>query len=61
MCLSVLPTYLTAYYLSVFRGQKKAMDPLELEGQFVSFHVVLGIEPGSFGRAASVLNIGPSS
>lgn len=36
----------------------KVSNPLELESQtLVSCHVVMGIEPGSCGRAVSVLNL----
>jgi hypothetical protein len=38
-------------------GQKKILGPLELELQMIiSYHEVLGIEPGSSGRASSALN-----
>lgn len=53
-CVCVCP-----YVYSVFRGQKKALDPLRLELQMVGFWTniwMLGIEPRSFRRATSVLN-----
>lgn len=41
----------------IHRGQKRALDPLELEFYiFVSHEVKQGIEPESSGRATSVLN-----
>jgi hypothetical protein len=55
MCRSV---YLHVHLVSVWcLQQPEGVDPLQLELQMVvRHHDVLGIEPGSFVRAASALN-----
>ena len=51
-----LSGHISVYYLCAC-CQKRALDPLELEVQaVVSCQWVLGIEPWSSGRAASVLD-----
>lgn len=43
--------------LGVSEGQKRTLDPPELESQMVlSYHVVLRLKPGSSAGATSALN-----
>lgn len=57
MCMSVLSAFTYAYLCmsDALGGQKTELEPLELEVlMVVSCHVVLGIEPGSYGSAVSL-------
>lgn len=46
------------YVFGAHGGQKRVLDPLKLELQMILSHLwVLGIEPGSCGRAASDLHV----
>lgn len=55
---SVLPICTYMYHVHACGGQKRVLDPLVLEllQIVVSYHAVLGIEPGPFGLAVSALN-----
>lgn len=56
-CFACKRLYAHALPPTICRGQKRALDALELESKtVVSCHVVLGIEPESSGRAPTALD-----
>ena len=45
----------TVYVTGALRGQKRILNPLQLELEIMSQHVGAGIEPGSSRRIAGAL------
>lgn len=53
--MGVLPACMSVYHIQAWT--KRVAGPLELESQMVdNHHVVLGMEPGPFERAAGALH-----
>lgn len=57
MCISSLFACMSVYLVHTCKGQKRALDALELMLQRVVFcHMVLGTKPGSPTRTTNALN-----